>query len=345
MSRWLRFAGLVIPALAPAALACQICVPFPKKSAADYLIEADAVVLAREDPDRPFHFRAIEVLRGRPGEELIDLFLDSSTRRQLAHFPSRSVVLVRRTADGKASWKRIATVDGETEAVVRTVLESASAWQEDPRQRVAFFADRLGHADRQLRDLAHLEVARAPYRRIRELGGMLTREEIYAFLGNVRYMEWHALHILLLAQSGHEDDRGFIRESLRKAARSGATTRLAAWATAAIELEQEAAVAFIEREYFRNPDRKPGEVKAVWQALSVHGTNGHVVLRDRIVESYRALLETHPGLTAEVAGDLIAWERTEYGDRIAKFATGKPKGVDFAMLMRLRRYARQTPDL
>ena len=48
------------------ARACQVCYPFPKKSVADHLIESEALVLAREDPKRPYHFASIEVLKGEP---------------------------------------------------------------------------------------------------------------------------------------------------------------------------------------------------------------------------------------------------------------------------------------
>ena len=52
--------------------ACQICIPYPTKSAVDYLTEAKVVVLAREDPQRPFHYRPVRVLKGDPGTEEID---------------------------------------------------------------------------------------------------------------------------------------------------------------------------------------------------------------------------------------------------------------------------------
>ena len=49
------------------AMACQICLPFPRESAADKLIDAEIVVLAREDPAKPFSLKPGEVLKGRVG--------------------------------------------------------------------------------------------------------------------------------------------------------------------------------------------------------------------------------------------------------------------------------------
>lgn len=53
--------------------ACQICYGIPKVSAADDLISAERVVLAREDPGRPFHLKAVEVLKGDGTVPEIDL--------------------------------------------------------------------------------------------------------------------------------------------------------------------------------------------------------------------------------------------------------------------------------
>ena len=44
--------------------ACQICLPFPARSLVDYLIESDHIVLARENPEKPFTLRAIKTLKG-----------------------------------------------------------------------------------------------------------------------------------------------------------------------------------------------------------------------------------------------------------------------------------------
>lgn len=335
---------LVGGGLVQLAQACQICIPFPKNSAADYLIEGDAAVLAREDPNRPFHFKAIEVLKGEPGEEPINLFLDSFTRRLLDTYPERSVVLARGTEGGDRKWKRIATADTETEPVVRNILKYSPHWKTNPRERTLFFASLLGHKNPQIRTLAHIEVAKSPYKEIRKLRHPLTREQIRAFLGDFKHIEWHALYILLLPQCGDSEDHELIRESFRSAARFNTVTRLAALATAAIELDKESAIAFIETNYLANPSRNSDELDAVLAALSVHGTNGHTQLRDRIVTAYETLLATHPGLTPAVAMNLIAWKRTELAREVADYLALKPDNLDFKTTLQLRAYGRQARD-
>ena len=75
-----------------AAGACQICIPLPERTLADRLLDSDAVVLAREDASRPFHYQAVETLFGEPGDAPIDLFLHSQARRVLAADPQRAMV-------------------------------------------------------------------------------------------------------------------------------------------------------------------------------------------------------------------------------------------------------------
>ena len=96
--RYLLLAAITVSGLVGSAHACSICVAYPQQSAADVLIDSPCVVLAREDPDQPFSYAPIEVLRASDDVGQIDLLLDSQTRRILSSDPGRVVVLAR---DGK----------------------------------------------------------------------------------------------------------------------------------------------------------------------------------------------------------------------------------------------------
>ena len=230
--------------------------------------------------------------------------------------------------------------DAELASLVQKILGSARVWEREPKLRVDFFGRLLGHQDSQISSLAHLEVGRAPYREIKRMKDALPRDEIHAFLKNVRYLEWHALYILLLAQSEDPQDQKMIADSLRSAARFSSTTRLAAWATAAIEVEGADAIDFIEAEFFQDAERSDKELEEVAKALSVHGSNGHMHLRDRIVAAYQSLLKNHPSMTATIANDLIAWKRTELADEILEYLAAHPREFDFQTTLRLRAYVR-----
>ena len=320
--------------------ACQICLPIPTTSAADHLLEAEVVVLAREDPQNPFSLRTVEVLKGDPATATIDLFLDSQSRRTLALFPRRKIICSYRSTGPDAGWQRIGTADSAFGPLVREILDRSASWKEAPKERAAFFAKSLGHKNSQISTLAHLEVARAPYDQIKGFAVIVRPENLRAFLKNFRLFEWHALYILLLAQSGEEQDHKLIIERVRSAERFGTVLQLAAWATAWIEIDEETALDFFHERYLKNPERKPDEVQAVHAALSVHGSNGHTHLRDRIVDGYRMILANHPTMASKIVTDLMAWKRWDLAETVAGIVEVPPSKLDRAALLQLRSYTR-----
>jgi len=315
--------------------ACQICYPFPRKSLADHLIEGATVVLAREDPQRAFHFRAIEVLKGAAPEAPIDLFLDGATRRVLKAHPDRSVVLA---SDEDGAWRRAATMDATLLSLVRDVLRRAPEWPRHPTARYDYFAKLFGHEHPVVRDLAHLELARAPYSYLRKFGRGAPRKRILAALRDPRHMDWWALNILLLAQSGDARDKQRIRDAMHSAEYFGTTLQLGAWATAFIEIEGEKAIELLESRYFRG-SRSAEELVEVVAALSVHGNGGHTQLRDRIVKGYGVLLTRHPELAPKFVGDLLAWRRWEMGEAVRLAAERCAKSLPRDALGKLRWFA------
>ena len=88
-------AALALLAFAAPALACPVCLEKPEATLAERLLRADAVVLAREDPGRPYHFSPVATLHGVAGAAPIPLLLDSATRRLLAARPEDGVLFLR----------------------------------------------------------------------------------------------------------------------------------------------------------------------------------------------------------------------------------------------------------
>ncbi len=93
---------------------------YPEKSAADYLIESPTVVLAREDPQQPFSYTSVEVLKSSGDGIDIELLVDSVTRRRLAANEELVVVLAQ---DGKFGlWRNLGIADTDYLAVVRRIV-------------------------------------------------------------------------------------------------------------------------------------------------------------------------------------------------------------------------------
>jgi len=265
------------------AKACMVCIPFPKETATDQLLRADVVVLARENPEVPFSFVAVNVLKGDLEEPEIDLFVDSTKRRRLALNPEHSVVL---TYDSVTDhWKSAGYATAEYQELVVKILALAPGWNRSghAENRATFFLPYLAETDRALRELAYLE-----------------------------------LYILLLGVDAKPNEAEMIRATMQRIAKYDQTLNLSAWATALVEVDGEKAVDWLEEVYFSAADRTPDTVLEVIKALSVHGARKQSGLRGHIAKSYDVLIRTHPSLAGWAARDLTAWSDWRFVDTFAE---------------------------
>lgn len=289
----------------------------PTRTLADRLLEADALVFAREDPARPFHYAAVEVLKGDPGDAPIDAFLPSMERRLLARYPARRMLLAR--AGPETGWSALGATDGDYERVVRRIVAQAGTWrpmETDNRQRLAEFVPLLGHGDARLHQLAYLEIGRAPYSEIRRIATEVPIETVRGMLDDPRYLEWRSLAILMLAQSGLPGDRERIRSTFDGKQRLGSLFNLAAWATAYVGIDGPDGVEQIRRLYLSRPGRSTDELREIVRALSV-SASGDASLRAPVAAAYRDLLQHYPSLAPAIVHDLIAWRRWDLVGPIA----------------------------
>jgi hypothetical protein len=272
----------------------------PQTTVADRLIEGEVVVFAREDPDKPFSFQAIEVLKGTLDSTTIDLFVDSPNRRRLEFNKHLVIVLVRDRTD--RAWRTVGIADNSYRQVVRRILAVAQEWTgpAGAEKRCEFFLTLFGHENRALSELAYLELGRAPYRTIKRFSRHVSRKDLLPFLQHPDYIQWRPLAILMLSQSADAQDRASIDKNFADCCEFSLTTDLAAWATAYIELNGASAIERIEREYFANPGRSEKEVRAIVAALSLHSQDGHTQLREQIVRSYEIAMRNYPEVAKQV---------------------------------------------
>ena len=328
-------------------LACVICVPYPESTNADELLASKFVVLAREDPAKPYSLTVIEVLKGSTENVSTQVFLPTPMGRKLRLNPADGIVLAQREATSGWQWVSYATPAYQT--FVREILANANEWRSGRGQqsRIAFFAERLNHVDDTVRQQAFLEIGRAPYTWIKRVAQKVPVGQIRATLGNWRLTEWHSLPILMLGQSKEDVDRAYIRESFESAARFGTTTNLSAWATAYIETHPSVAIERIEHLYFNSKKRKPSELEEILRALSVvAGADNPFLfrhkagLRWRILSAYKSLLEYHPEMAGWVARDLMRWQRKALVERLKELSRDKAT-LDSASALAVDSYLRQ----
>ncbi|MBB95200.1 MAG: hypothetical protein CML68_11450 [Rhodobacteraceae bacterium] len=170
---WSGLAAVVLACaglgLSGQALACGFHATTPEKSAVDWLLEADQVVVARNTPENPFAYVPVDIIAGSGPEVAIDMLVDSGTRRFLAMRPNAGVLFVHIPADG--SWKRLAYLTSDYRQVVDKVLARKPDWTSGyTRERLAMFEALQIHPSAELRRLALLELDKAPYDQRRASG-------------------------------------------------------------------------------------------------------------------------------------------------------------------------------
>lgn len=342
-----RLVGFSLPGLGSAILllfglglpsmACQICLPMPTESLADRVLAAEHLVLARENPEKPFTLRTIRPLQeGITAAPPLDLFLDSSSRRQLSLNEDLSFLCGWSAETGE--WQRLVLHDAVTAPVIEAMLAHRESWHADPSGRVRYFADYLGHENTTLADLAHIEVARAPYGQLLEFADRLPREELHGRLKDLRRMEWHALYILFLARGGNESDKQRIRDEIAGCAEFGLVTQTAAWATALIEIDGRAGIDRLAELYLGSSNRSPKEITALHAALKVHGDKGPSEPREAVISAYGTLLQKYPAIAADLADDLTRWERFDHTEMLS--ALLRQESFDLVATSRIRNHLR-----
>jgi hypothetical protein len=312
------------------AVACQICLPYPKDSLLDRLNASQGLVLARENPEQPYSLSSVRILRTSTEVPKLDLYLPSSTRRMLAVYPERSLVCGWSAGD----WKSLAVYTPEMEGLLQRLL--VNTWGEDGTQRARFFVEYLSSEDLQLQRMAHLEVARAPYAVIRSLGPVLDFAEVRQFLENPRMLEWHGLYILLLAQSGEQDDLSLIKKRYELCELYHSSLQAAAWTLAYLETD-DGALQQIQQDYFSNAEHKEEEVSAVLDALSAYGTT-HTDIQPAIAEIYQVAIERFPTQLSKRIDDLQAWQQWQLTDAVADVFSQQQQEMSIEHISKVRAF-------
>ncbi len=322
--------------LAGQAIACPICMPLPQQTVADQLIDAEVVAFGREDPEHPFSYAAVKILKGELADSHIELFADSATRRQLAADEKRFVLLVK----FPGGWRCLGVADDEYQKIVRRILVFAPEWRgaEGQRKRLEYFLTLWNHENRAVFELAYLELGKAPYSSIQKFATAISIEELQPMLTRRDYLEWRSLAILMIAQRNDDATQQLITKTFENCARFSLTKNLPAWATAYVETHKTAGIDVINEKYLKDPARSEEEIRSVVAALSLHGRQDDAGLRARIVASYRSVLDVHPRVADVVVRDLTEWKESGFSREFQKILANSRLDLDPKVVSSLQNY-------
>lgn len=282
-------------------LACAFHTTLPEATLSEQIGRSATVIAARPDPDDPFRFAAVAVLRGEAPPDGPPHLVDSGTRGWLSRQPG-DAVLFSRDADG--TWTRLIPLDAATRPVVERMLLDADLWATPggAAQRRDVFAGLLLHPDQRLRRLALRELDALPYDVLRAGRYPLPSDALLGGLADVQDLPYAPIRILLLGLSRTEPATTAIAERTEWLARTGVDTNLGAWVTAAIENRGAGGLGAMER-LFLDPANPAGAAQraAVIQALAVHRSAGDPDLRPAIDAALRRLATADPEAGLQIA--------------------------------------------
>jgi hypothetical protein len=318
----LRAASLLLLVLAMPAAACPVCIDKPEATLAERLLRADAVVIAREDPARPYHFAPVATLRGAAGAVPIPLLLDSTTRRQLTARPEEGVLFVR---DGD-TWTHAGYADAASREIVTAILAEGPSWEGRTGARFTFFEALLHHQNGRFRRLAIDELSRASYGQIRSMAMPIDGATARRALSDRHQIPWHGFYILMLGLSERAEDQALVRDWNAAATRLGGSRELDAWATALVEIDGAAGVSRLANDWFETAGRDVDAVRGVITALAVQAREGDPAVRPSILAALHDLPSRRPDVAGSVAkalGDIGDFSQADAIVRVMRDAAGR----------------------
>lgn len=209
--------------------------------------------------------------------------------------------------------------------------------------RLALAVPRLEDADPMVAEIAHDQLARAPYGALAGLRASVDPAALRAYIAAPGTGSRRGSYILLLGLAGDADDAAAIEDRLAEARRNGDATDLAALLAADMELRGPARVDWVEATYLDDRGRSLPEVEAALAALAVQGEADATVPRAAVVDAFRRFIRARPAMAGFVAPELTHWQAwaasPDYATLIEAGAVTDP-AEEFAILT----YLRASPD-
>lgn len=286
--------------LAGAAVACAFHLSAPEKSAVDWVLETDHLVIARNTPDTPFVFSVTETLRDGGREVEIAQLVDSNLRRRFTANPDEGMLFAYDSATG--TWRSLAYLTRDFRAIVDRVLANMDSWEPGyAPERFEMFAPLQNDPDAGLRQLAILEIDKAPYTMLREIELSIPVSNLLEDLWTPRGYPYQSIRVLLLGLSGEDAAREEIHAFIDRVATWDWANNLGAFATALVEIDGVNGVTRLEQAFFATPNQPLDKLEQVVEALAIHSGVGMAEVKTEIDAALARLIRARPETAPLVA--------------------------------------------
>lgn len=261
-------AGAAPAPFSAVAQACAFDFTKPERTAVDWMLQAETLVLARPDPQNKFSYRVVEVLRGDSDDYEIPLLVDTRNRRALEANSAHTVML---RVDETGRWRYVAYVDEEFSALLAEVFAHADDWREAyPSSRFAVFEALQSSANATLRELSIRELDKAPYGMLRSLELQIPVENLLADLWTPRGYSFQPIRVLLLGLSDDDRARAEVYRYFSRVKDRDWADNIGAFAAALVELDGAAGVRYLDETLLSDLGQPVDKLQGLIGALAVH---------------------------------------------------------------------------
>jgi hypothetical protein len=281
------------------AQACAFDMVKPERTAIDWIVDADHLVLTRPQAGNAFLFGVEEVLAGRAEATPVDQLVDTATRNRLVLNPDDAVLFAR--IEG-GPWHRVGYVDARFRDLMDVALAHRSEWRAGMTQSRTDFIHALQASDDPIqRTVVIGELDKVPYPDLRAFDLHIPVEQLLADLWTPAGYPYQAIRALLLGLSGTPEARAEIAAFIDRVEDWEWANNLGAFAAAYIELEGVAGVEHLARGMLSDAAQPLDKVEQIVMALSVHHGLAEPALRDAIGETIQKLVVQRPETGVAIA--------------------------------------------
>ena len=227
-------------------------------------------------------------------------------------------------------------------------------------ERYRFFLKYFENSDPLLAQDAYDEFARVPYDQVVAMADILDREKLIRWINDPQVSPTHRrLCLTMLGVCGGEEDISMLENLLRYDDRQiqpglvamvstaslsapafalpvidelvGAEQRrkmqcLDALVACYLKLKGAGGLPLVEERFLKNPDAEYSHIYSTVMALRFHGESTDVIPRERLLRSFRLLLD-NPEMADQIIADLARWEDWEVMDRLVAMFKASDEGI------------------